>query len=82
MVETFENLIGGAWTRARGGGTFDNENPAACGSNLGRFQSSTPEDIAAAIAAAAGAFQAWRRTAVSERQRHIVGISQAAQRLA
>jgi aldehyde dehydrogenase (NAD+) len=71
MVETFENLIGGAWTRGRGGATFDNENPAACGSNLGRFQSSTPEDVDAAIAAAAGAFRAWRRTAVPERQRYI-----------
>jgi aldehyde dehydrogenase (NAD+) len=71
MVETFENLIGGAWTRARGGATFDNENPAACGSNLGRFQSSTPEDVDAAIAAAAGAFRAWRRITVPERQRYI-----------
>ena len=71
MVETFENLIGGAWTRARGGGTFANENPAACGSNLGLFQSSTPEDVDAAVTAAAGAFRGWRVTPVSERQRHI-----------
>jgi aldehyde dehydrogenase (NAD+) len=71
MVETFDNLIGGKWTRARGGATFDNENPAACGSSLGLFQSSTPEDVAAAIDAAAGAFHLWRRTPMPERQRHV-----------
>ena len=71
MVETFDNLIGGQWTRARGGATFDNENPAVCGSSLGLFQSSTPEDVAAAIDAAAEAFHGWRRTPMSERQRHV-----------
>jgi acyl-CoA reductase-like NAD-dependent aldehyde dehydrogenase len=71
MVETFENLIDGKWTRGRGGAVFENENPAACGSNLGLFQSSTPEDVVAAIDAAAAAFRAWRRTPVSDRQVHV-----------
>jgi acyl-CoA reductase-like NAD-dependent aldehyde dehydrogenase len=71
MADIHDNLIDGKWTRARGGGTFDNENPAVCGSSLGVFQSSTAEDLACAITAAAGAFRSWRRTAVSERQRHI-----------
>jgi acyl-CoA reductase-like NAD-dependent aldehyde dehydrogenase len=71
MVETFENLIDGKWTRSRGGATFHNENPAACGSNLGLFQSSTPEDVASAIDAAARASRAWRNTPVSERQRYV-----------
>src|ERR1700676_3784279 len=48
MLETFENLIDGKWTRGRGGAVFENENPAVCGSNLGLFQSSTPEDVVAA----------------------------------
>ena len=57
MADTLEhlNLIGGAWTRARGAATFGNENPASRGSNLGVFQSSTAEDVDAAIAAAAEA---------------------------
>src|SRR6266853_4076380 len=71
MVEIFENLIGGKWACSPGGATFENENPAACGSNLGLFQSSTPEDVVSAISAAAEAFGAWRRTPMSERQRYI-----------
>ena len=71
MVQTFENLIDGKWTRARGGAVFENENPAACGSKLGLFQSSTPEDVVAAIDAAAAAFRGWQRTPVSDRQVHI-----------
>jgi len=71
MVEIFENLIGGRWACSPGGATFENENPAACGSNLGLFQSSTPEDVVSAISAAAEAFGAWRRTPMSERQRYI-----------
>jgi acyl-CoA reductase-like NAD-dependent aldehyde dehydrogenase len=70
-VETFENLIDGKWTRTRSGAVFENENPAACGSNLGLFQSSTPEVVLAAIDAAAAAFRVWRRTPVSDRQAHI-----------
>jgi acyl-CoA reductase-like NAD-dependent aldehyde dehydrogenase len=70
-VETFENLIDGKWTRGRSSAVFENENPAACGSNLGRFQSSTPDDVVAAIDAATAAFRVWRRTPVSDRQAHV-----------
>jgi len=71
MVETFKNFIGGKWATSRSGATFENENPACRGSNLGLFQSSTAEDVAEAIAAADGAFGAWRRAALSQRQQHI-----------
>ena len=64
------NFINGTWTRASGGATFDNENPASRAS-LGLFQSSTAEDVDAAIAAAAGAFSAWRRTPLDRRQQCI-----------
>ena len=74
MVEPFENLnlnfINGAWTRAGGGATFGNENPASR-ANLGLFQSSTAEDVGAAVAAAAGASSAWRRVPLAGRQHHI-----------
>jgi alpha-ketoglutaric semialdehyde dehydrogenase len=70
MGETAEhlNLINGAWTPASGRATFGNENPASRGSNLGSFQSSTAEDVRSAIAAAAEAFPAWRRTPLARRQ--------------
>jgi aldehyde dehydrogenase (NAD+) len=70
MGETVEhlNLINGAWTRASGGATFGNENPASRGSHLGSFQSSTAEDVRSAIGAAAEAFPAWRRTPLARRQ--------------
>jgi alpha-ketoglutaric semialdehyde dehydrogenase len=73
MGDTLENLnlINGSWSRARGAATFGNENPAVRGSNLGLFQASTPEDVDAAIAAAAGAFPSWRRTPLTRRQQYV-----------
>jgi acyl-CoA reductase-like NAD-dependent aldehyde dehydrogenase len=68
MPETFKNFVGGRWTISRTGQTFENENPAIRGSNLGLFQSSGPDDIDEAIAAADAAFLAWRRTPLTERQ--------------
>ena len=65
------NLIDGAWTRGRSGATFGNENPAARGSNLGSFAASTPEDVDAAIGAAARAFSAWRATPLTKRQEYV-----------
>jgi len=75
MDETAEhlnlNFINGTWTRARGGSTFGNENPASRGSHLGAFQSSRAEDVGAAITAAADAFSAWRRTPLARRQQYV-----------
>jgi acyl-CoA reductase-like NAD-dependent aldehyde dehydrogenase len=71
MVETFKNFVGGAWQSSRSGATFENENPAVRGSNLGLFQQSSVDDVAEAIAAAAGAFAAWRRQPVAARQERI-----------
>ena len=74
MVETFKNFIGGTWKSSRSGATFENENPAFRGSNLGLFQSSTVDDVAEAIAAAAAAFGAWRRLPVAARQERIAAF--------
>ena len=41
---------------------------------MGSFQSSTTDDVACAIDAAATAFQSWRRTSVGDRQRHIAAF--------
>jgi aldehyde dehydrogenase (NAD+) len=71
MADTYENLIGGVWKGSRSCSTFDDENPAFCGSNLGRFQCSTVEDVAEAIGAAAEAFRTWRSTSIPDRQRYV-----------
>jgi aldehyde dehydrogenase (NAD+) len=71
MPETFKNFVGGRWTLSRTGQTFENENPAIKGSNLGVFQSSGPDDIDEAIAVADAAFRAWRRTPLTERQQYV-----------
>ena len=71
MTETFSNFVGGRWVPSRTGETFENENPAVKGSNLGLFQSSGPSDIDEAIAVADAAFRAWRRTPLTERQQHV-----------
>jgi alpha-ketoglutaric semialdehyde dehydrogenase len=71
MTAAFENFIDGRWKPSRTGQTFGNENPASKGSNLGLFQSSSPDDIDEAIGAADTAFRGWRRTPVPERQQHV-----------
>src|SRR6516164_7295361 len=71
---THHNFIGGQWIGSRGGATFADETPAHRGSSLGSFQSSTADDVACAIDAAAGAFPSWRRTPIADRQRPIAAF--------
>jgi alpha-ketoglutaric semialdehyde dehydrogenase len=70
-VETFKNFVNGKWTSSRNGATFEDENPAHRGSNIGLFQSSIPEDVLEALDAADKAFRSWRRTPLAERQQYI-----------
>ena len=72
MPDIHSNFIDGRWIASRSGATFPDENPVHRGSSLGSFQSSTADDVACAIDAAATAFRSWRRTSVADRQR-IVG---------
>ena len=58
-LKTFQNYIDGRWCDSVGGATFDDINPAD-GQLVARCQQSTAADMAAAVAAAAGAFPAWR----------------------
>jgi alpha-ketoglutaric semialdehyde dehydrogenase len=71
MSETFKNFVGGQWKTSQTGQTFENENPASRGSNLGSFQSSGANDIDEAIGEAEAAFRLWRRTTVTERQQYV-----------
>jgi aldehyde dehydrogenase (NAD+) len=59
MAQNFLNFIGGQWVPARSGRTFWNHNPAT-GEALGEYPASGPEDVDAAVAAAAKAFRSWR----------------------
>mgnify|MGYP003694215579 CR=1 FL=1 len=59
MPEKFLNIIDGRATPARSGRTFFNLNPAN-GEVLGEYPASGPEDVDAAVAAAAQAFKSWR----------------------
>jgi acyl-CoA reductase-like NAD-dependent aldehyde dehydrogenase len=70
----FENFIGGQWVASRGGSTFSDENPAHRGSSLGSFQSSTADDVACAIDAAAEAFRSWRQTSIARRQQLVAAF--------
>lgn len=56
------NYIGGTWQAAHSGQTFASVNPANIGETLGTFARSQSEDVAAAVAAAAAAYPAWRKT--------------------
>jgi alpha-ketoglutaric semialdehyde dehydrogenase len=58
-VPTYRNYIGGAWVPAASGRTSENHNPAT-GALLGHFPQSDQADVDRAVAAAAGAFRAWR----------------------
>jgi aldehyde dehydrogenase (NAD+) len=71
MPETFKNFVGGQWKDSKTAQTFENENPASKGSDLGFFQSSGPDDIDEAIGKAEVAFRTWRRTTVAERQQYV-----------
>src|SRR5262245_30186090 len=71
IVETFKNYVNGQWKASRNGATFENENPALRGSNIGQFQSSTPDDVREAIDVADNAYKSWRKTPLAERQQYI-----------
>ena len=74
-VEEFANLIGGEWTKARSGKTFEDVNPADTRDIVARFQASSAADGEAAVAAAAAAFDGWRRTPISRRAKILQGAA-------
>ena len=59
MPSPYLNFIGGHWVASRTQRTFPNINPANTDDNVGVFQASGPDDIAAAFTAAEGAQPAW-----------------------
>lgn len=67
QAERQDLLIGGKWTAAGSGRSFDNVNPFT-GDVVGSAAAATPEDAAAAVAAAAAAFPAWAATSPGRRR--------------
>jgi len=62
------NYIGGEWRAARGSGTLQVRDPASL-EPLGAVPLSGADDVEAAVRAARGAFQDWRRTPAVDRVR-------------
>jgi aldehyde dehydrogenase (NAD+) len=65
-TKTFKNFIGGEWTDAATGETFESSSPAT-GETLGVFPKSGPEDVDRAVAAAKAAYEDWRLVPAPER---------------
>ena len=65
-AEAFKNYVGGEWTDAASGETFESKVPAT-GETLGTFPRSTAEDVDRAVAAAKAAFEEWRLVPAPER---------------
>jgi alpha-ketoglutaric semialdehyde dehydrogenase len=59
-VQVFQNFIGGQWQDAASGQTFESRNPARQSDVIGAFPVSGEADVAAAVEAASGAYNAWR----------------------
>ena len=71
-----ENLyIGGQWVKPSGTGTIDVVNPTT-GELLGSVPDALAADADAAVAAAAGALDAWSRTGIAERAGFLSKIHQ------
>jgi len=70
MIATreYQQFIGGAWTPAAGGRTYEDRDPFT-GDVVATVPAAGPEDAAAAIDAAAAAFEGWAATPPAERQR-------------
>src|SRR6188472_2413673 len=62
----FQNYVGGKWTDAASGDTFESLVPAN-GEALGRFTRSGAADVARAVEAAKAAFGEWRLVPAPER---------------
>jgi acyl-CoA reductase-like NAD-dependent aldehyde dehydrogenase len=60
MAEIYRNYIGGRWSEAKSGGTFENRNPADRRDLVGLFPDSDLEDIDEAVSAAGRALAHWR----------------------
>src|ERR671913_2247423 len=64
--QQYKNYVGGEWTDAASGETFESKVPAT-GETLGSFPRSAAEDVDHAVEAAKAAFEEWRLTPAPQR---------------
>ena len=67
-VREYQHFIGGEWTAADGGKTFDDRDPFT-GDVVAQVAAGTRADAERAVASAAAAFPAWSQSVPAERQR-------------
>jgi alpha-ketoglutaric semialdehyde dehydrogenase len=74
------NYIGGQWVPARAGRTMEDRNPADAADLLGEVARSDSDDVAAAVAAAKGAYAEWSATPMPRRGDRLLRIGLALER--
>jgi len=74
-VELLQNYVGGAWTSPAAADAQDVRNPATA-ATLARVPLSSADDVNRAVAAAARAFDGWRRTPPTERIQYLFTLKQ------
>jgi aldehyde dehydrogenase (NAD+) len=71
------NYVGGQWRPSSSGATYEKLNPMRPSESVGEFSASTEDDAAAAVAAAAGAFDAWATLPIARRGAYLVAAAAA-----
>ena len=75
MAATVKNLIGGEWTEARSGDTFETINPAT-EEVIGTVAKAGPDDVNAAVEMARAAYEGWRLTPAPRRGEMLFRVGQ------
>jgi aldehyde dehydrogenase (NAD+) len=74
-AKEFKNYIDGKWVPSRSGKTFESRNPAN-GELVGIVQLSNEQDVADAVAAAARAYEKWRKYPAPKRAELVYRVSE------
>ncbi|HEU5363043.1 MAG TPA: aldehyde dehydrogenase family protein [Gaiellaceae bacterium] len=75
-----QNYIGGEWTGADGGATYEKASPWRPSETVGTFAASTEADVDAAVAAAAAAFPGWAKLPLAARGAYLTAAAAALER--
>jgi aldehyde dehydrogenase (NAD+) len=75
-----QNYIGGEWTGADGGATYEKASPWRPSETVGAFAASTEADVDAAVTAAAAAFPAWAKLPLAARGGYLTAAAAALER--
>ena len=67
MSQIYENFINGLWRTSSSGELLESQNPANFSETVGKFPSSTTEDVDSAVVAAKGALSYWKDLSALER---------------